>query len=93
MSKSEIFTKFYIGKKIAFDRIADTNKNPNPVYTIHIIDDEENSIQFRMKKDDNGRWGMEDRSSLPTWVNNLQIQLAKAITENELAHHLGQATL
>jgi hypothetical protein len=84
MVKSAQFTKSLAnGIDIQFSRGSVENKMPEePYYDVAVLRKEEKH-SLRMKKNNNGYWGIEDRVHLPLWVRDLEPEFIKAVRQNE----------
>ncbi len=84
MVKSAQFTKSLSnGIEASLSRESVENKIPEEPYYDVVVNRKEERFSLRMKKNNNGHWGIEDRVRLPLWVVDLEPELIKAVKQNE----------
>ena len=84
MVKSAQFTKTLSdGTNATLTRKSVENKIPEePCYDVTVRVREE-TVNLRMKKNEHGYWGIDDRVHLPQWVRDLEPELVRAVKQNE----------
>jgi len=85
MVKSAQFTKMLSdGTEVILSRASVENKIPEEPYYDVTANRKEESFNLRMKKNNNGYWGIDDRVHLPQWLRDLEPELIRAVKQNEV---------
>ena len=84
MVKSAQFTKMLSdGTEAILSRGSIENKIPEEFCYNVTVSLKERMYNLRMKKNEHGYWGIDDRVHLPQWVRDLEPELVRAVKQNE----------